>query len=181
MILSSLPGAGDTYLVLDRSLQALVQHLSRTLEKNTLLQWPVSRIEHSAAGARLYGPSGEHSSFLFFGAVLLYRRGFQWKEGCTSYISLHYPSYQSIKLFDSKKQFRLPAGNVVECRHVILTVPILMLQRERILFSPPLPAAKRAAISRVKMSNAMKVGLLAAVCCQCLSRKIGECRESLLS
>ncbi len=51
----------------------------------------------------------------------------------------------------------LHAGSVVECRHVIVTVPILMLQQERIRFSPPLPADKTGAISRVKMSNAMKV------------------------
>lgn len=43
---------------------------------------------------------------------------------------------------------------------MIVTVPILMLQQERIQFSPPLPAEKRGAISRVKMSNAMKVSLL---------------------
>lgn len=43
---------------------------------------------------------------------------------------------------------------------MIVAVPILMLQQERIHFSPPLPAEKRGAISRVKMSNAMKVSLL---------------------
>ncbi len=54
----------------------------------------------------------------------------------------------------------LHAGSVVQCRRVIVTVPIMMLQQERIIFSPPLPAEKTAAISRIKMSNAVKVRLL---------------------
>jgi hypothetical protein len=49
------------------------------------------------------------------------------------------------------------AGDVVECRHVIVTVPLLALQHETIRFSPALPASKTGAISRVKMSNAVKV------------------------
>ncbi|CAL8464484.1 g4019 [Coccomyxa elongata] len=97
--------SGETYLILDRPLAAVVQHLHKAVEQSTQLGWPVSKIEHSSAGAKLYGPS----------------------------------------------------GNAVECRHVIVTVPILMLQQERLRFSPPLPADKRGAISRVKMSNAMKV------------------------
>ncbi|EIE19221.1 amine oxidase [Coccomyxa subellipsoidea C-169] len=97
--------SGDTYLILDRPLQALVQHLSKGVENNIQLQWPVSRIEYGPEGAKLYGPS----------------------------------------------------GSVVQCRRVIVTVPIMMLQQERIIFSPPLPAEKTAAISRIKMSNAVKV------------------------
>ena len=51
------------------------------------------------------------------------------------------------------------AGAMLHCRHVIVTVPLLMLQRGCISFQPPLPPAKIGAISRIKMSNAVKVGL----------------------
>lgn len=45
----------------------------------------------------------------------------------------------------------------IRCRHVVVTVPITVLQREDITFSPPLPQLKQQAIQRVKMSNAIKV------------------------
>lgn len=52
---------------------------------------------------------------------------------------------------------RSSRGRQLSCSKVIVTVPITILQREDILFRPPLPAEKAAAISRVKMSNAIKV------------------------
>ena len=57
-----------------------------------------------------------------------------------------------------------------------------MLQQERILFSPPLPADKRAAISRIKMSNAVKVSLLVYCTISLLfkERKIGEAESDLV-
>ena len=45
----------------------------------------------------------------------------------------------------------------IRCQHVVVTVPITVLQREDITFSPPLPQLKQQAIQRVKMSNAIKV------------------------
>lgn len=51
------------------------------------------------------------------------------------------------------------ADQVVKCRHVIITVPILALQKQTICFSPALPSQKMDAIARVKMSNAVKVRL----------------------
>ena len=54
--------AGETYLILDRPLAAVVQHLHKRVEQNTQLRWPVSKIEHSSAGAKIYGPSGENAS-----------------------------------------------------------------------------------------------------------------------
>ena len=47
----------------------------------------------------------------------------------------------------------------IRCKHVLVTVPISVLQREDITFAPPLPQLKRQAIQRVKMSNAIKVTL----------------------
>ena len=41
----------------------------------------------------------------------------------------------------------------------MVTVPITVLQREEITFTPPLPQLKQQAIQRVKMSNAIKVRL----------------------
>ena len=46
----------------------------------------------------------------------------------------------------------------VRCRHVIVTCPLAVLQRGDMAFHPPLPAPKLAALNRVKMSNAIKVG-----------------------
>lgn len=40
---------------------------------------------------------------------------------------------------------------------MVVTVPITVLQREDIIFLPPLPQLKQQAIQRVKMSNAIKV------------------------
>jgi hypothetical protein len=51
--------AGETYLVLDRSLKAVVQHLAAGLEDNMALEWPVHRIDYSLSGAKLFGLSGE--------------------------------------------------------------------------------------------------------------------------
>lgn len=91
--------------MLDRSLSGLVEHIGRSTNAKTLLDWPVTRIEYSRSGAVLTSHSGRK----------------------------------------------------LRCRHVIITVPIAVLQREDILFRPPLPQYKRAAIQRVKMSNAIKV------------------------
>ena len=91
--------------MLDRSLSGLVEHVGRSTSANTLLDWPVTKIEYSSSGA-----------------VLTSHR-----------------------------------GRKMRCKHVIITVPVTVLQREDILFMPPLPQYKRAAIQRVKMSNAIKV------------------------
>ena len=45
----------------------------------------------------------------------------------------------------------------MRCRHAIVTCPLAVLQRGDVAFHPPLPAAKLAALDRVKMSNAIKV------------------------
>eukprot|EP00884_Botryococcus_braunii_P007305 jgi/Botrbrau1/16576/Bobra.0068s0007.1 len=50
-----------------------------------------------------------------------------------------------------------PDGAVVRARRVVLTVPISVLKADSIVFSPPLPTSKLAAISRLQMSNAVKV------------------------
>ena len=49
--------AGDSYLVLDRPLSALVQHIAKTLNKQIHCNCPVSKIEHNSNGAlvSLYG------------------------------------------------------------------------------------------------------------------------------
>ncbi len=49
-----------------------------------------------------------------------------------------------------------PTGNA-RADKVIATVPLVMLQNESIVFSPPLPAKKRRAINRVKMWTGIKV------------------------
>lgn len=56
--------AGETYLILDRPLRAVLQHLARGLEESLLLDWPVSAIEHDSHGATLYGPSGKHPELI---------------------------------------------------------------------------------------------------------------------
>ncbi|KAL3134987.1 hypothetical protein ABBQ32_007941 [Trebouxia sp. C0010 RCD-2024] len=102
--------SGDSYLVLDCPLSALVQHIAKTLNKQIHCNCPVSRIEHDAKGA----------------VITLY------------------------------------GGRQIRCRHVVVTVPITVLQRDEITFSPPLPQLKQQAIQRVKMSNAIKVIMMFA-------------------
>ncbi|DBA73197.1 TPA: hypothetical protein ACH3X1_011273 [Trebouxia sp. C0004] len=57
---------------------------------------------------------------------------------------------------------RLYGGRQIRCKHVLVTVPITVLQREEITFVPPLPQLKQQAIQRVKMSNAIKVIMMFA-------------------
>ncbi|KAL0045848.1 hypothetical protein WJX82_006614 [Trebouxia sp. C0006] len=57
---------------------------------------------------------------------------------------------------------RLYGGRQIRCKHVLVTVPITVLQREDITFVPPLPQLKQQAIQRVKMSNAIKVIMMFA-------------------
>lgn len=54
---------------------------------------------------------------------------------------------------------RGPAGATLACRKVIITVPLAVLQRGKIQFNPALPADKTAAIERIRMGNAAKVGV----------------------
>jgi len=56
----------------------------------------------------------------------------------------------------------------IRCKHVLVTVPISVLQREDITFAPPLPQLKRQAIQRVKMSNAIKVTLQQTALLRCV-------------
>jgi len=97
--------AGETYLLLDRSLRCVVDHLAAGLQRNLRLAWPVRRIEHGARGALLHGPGAQR----------------------------------------------------VRCRAVVVAVPLAQLRAGAIRFSPPLPDAKRGALARLKMSNAVKV------------------------
>jgi monoamine oxidase len=48
-------------------------------------------------------------------------------------------------------------GRRMRCRAVVITVPLPILQEGVITFSPPLPPAKQAAISRIRMGNVIKV------------------------
>lgn len=67
----------------------------------------------------------------------------------------------------------------IRCKHVLVTVPITVLQREDITFVPPLPQLKQQAIQRVKMSNAIKVTLQqTTLVCSC-SAGVGDDRLTL--
>lgn len=100
--------SGDTYLLLDRSLQELVQHLARPLQHHIEMSWPVHKIQYGREGAVLHGPHGRRKS----------------------------------------------------CRQVLVTASLAVLQRGDITFEPPLPEAKQQALSRLKMTNAIKVILM---------------------
>ncbi len=49
-----------------------------------------------------------------------------------------------------------PGAQRVRCRAVVVAVPLAQLRAGAIAFSPPLPEAKRGALARLKMSNAVK-------------------------
>lgn len=49
-------------------------------------------------------------------------------------------------------------GRVVRCKACLVTVALPVLQKGMIAFNPSLPAPKAAAISRIRMGNAVKVG-----------------------
>ena len=50
-----------------------------------------------------------------------------------------------------------PRGRIL-CQQVVVTVPLTVLQRQQLTFSPPLPAEKLQALGRLRMGNAVKVG-----------------------
>ncbi len=50
-----------------------------------------------------------------------------------------------------------PAGAVIRARKVVVTVPLPVLQRQQLAFSPPLPPPKQQAIERLRMGNAVKL------------------------
>jgi monoamine oxidase len=52
-----------------------------------------------------------------------------------------------------------PGGARLGARKVVVTASLGVLQAGRIAFSPPLPADKQGAISRLRMGNAAKVGV----------------------
>ena len=101
--------AGESYLLLDRSLQALIQHIARPVLNQIRLSWPVSGVSQplqADAPVLVHGPRGEQ----------------------------------------------------LACRRLIVAVPLPVLQRRQLTFSPPLPQRKQEAIARLRMGNAVKVG-----------------------
>ena len=67
-----------------------------------------------------------------------------------------------------------PQGRIL-CQKVVVTVPLTVLQRQQLAFSPPLPAEKLQALGRLRMGNAVKVSgchswLLLQVFCGMLHR-----------
>ena len=63
----------------------------------------------------------------------------------------------SIEYSSHGASLRGSGGRQIRCGKVIITVPVLALQQDDILFKPPLPQEKRSAIERIQMSNAVKV------------------------
>lgn len=95
-------------MLLDRSLQALVDHLAEPLQARIHLNWPVHKISHGPDGVVVHGPHGRRK----------------------------------------------------RCKKVLVTASLAVLQSDIIAFQPRLPAAKRGALSRLRMSNAIKVRCL---------------------
>ena len=54
--------AGDTYLVLDRSLRDVAAHLAASVQSSIRVRWPVTSIRHDAGGVTLQGPAGRCAS-----------------------------------------------------------------------------------------------------------------------
>ena len=59
---SAVPCAGDTYLVLDRSLRDVAAHLAASVQSNIRLRWPVTFIRRDAGGVTLQGSPGRCAS-----------------------------------------------------------------------------------------------------------------------
>lgn len=52
------------------------------------------------------------------------------------------------------------SGRCIQCKCVLITVPLKVLQKSDIRFVPDLPRWKQDALNRIQMSNAIKVCLL---------------------
>ena len=50
--------AGEEYLLLDRSVSRVTDHIGRSSNANLLLDWPVNSIEYSKQGATVRGSGG---------------------------------------------------------------------------------------------------------------------------
>lgn len=79
-----------------------------------------------------------------------------------------------------------PGGAVIRCRHVIVTVPLTVLQAGGLAFSPSLPSVKQAALSRIRMGSAVKIlvsfscafwpqDMYDVVCCDCFVPEFWIC------
>ena len=99
--------SGETYLVPDRPLSALVDHLAAGVP-TIRARWPVERVCANDKGeyVELTGPAG-----------------------------------------------------TLRARRVIMTIPLALLQRNRVAFDPPLPPAKTDAIARLRVGAAIKLVL----------------------
>lgn len=104
---SRLWDSGETYLVPDRPLSALVGHLAAGVP-TIRTRWPVERVcvDDDGDCVALTGPAG-----------------------------------------------------TLRARRVIITIPLALLQRNRVAFDPPLPPAKAAAIARLRVGAAIKLML----------------------
>lgn len=95
--------SGETYLLADQSMRAVVDKLAEGLTIVTGL--PITRVEHGPGGVTL----------------------------------------------------RTACGRALRARAAVITASLGVLQSGKVEFAPPLPEAKRAAISRLRMGNAAKV------------------------
>ena len=59
---SAAPCAGDTYLVLDRSLRDVAAHLAASVQSGIRVRWPVTSVRRDAGGVTLQGPAGRCAS-----------------------------------------------------------------------------------------------------------------------
>ncbi|KAG2437442.1 hypothetical protein HXX76_006092 [Chlamydomonas incerta] len=101
--------SGETYLLMDRSMGHVVNHLAQGANIRT--NWAVAAIHYGSGAA---GGAG----------------------GVT---------------------IQAEDGRVVRCKACLVTVALPVLQKGMIAFNPSLPAPKAAAISRIRMGNAVKV------------------------
>lgn len=71
-------------------------------------------------------------------------------------VQLNWP-VEGVRYSEAGAELTGPGGRLLRCRRLLITVPLTVLRAERIRFQPPLPPAKKNAIGRLKMSNAIKV------------------------
>eukprot|EP00958_Prasinococcus_capsulatus_P014932 scaffold1578_cov340-Prasinococcus_capsulatus_cf.AAC.4 len=125
---------GEEYLVPQQPLSSLVAHLARGLR--TLLGWEARSVRLLLPAAAASGGDGGADA-----------RGGD-EEGQEEEEEEAAAAVVEVVSAD---------GRVVRAEYVVVAVPLTTLQRGFLSFSPPLSGAKRAALRRVRVGNALKL------------------------
>jgi monoamine oxidase len=81
----------------------------------------------------------------------------QWAEDGVTIETIRKGGKEMLEHRDRSRSPNLPVSQSFRANRAIVTLPLALLQANAVVFDPPLPAAKRAAIAALTMAPAMKL------------------------